>query len=312
MNPRLRIVFMGTPDFALPALKALDLHHDVVAVVTNPDRPKGRGGKMTPPPVKEYAESRNIDCLQPESVKTDGIFNTLSSYDADLFVTCAYGKILPERILNIPKSGCINIHASLLPKYRGSAPIWHCIINGESETGITTMMTDKGMDTGDMLLKRTVKIPLDMTMGELHDILSVTGSELIIETIDKLIDGTLVRMPQNNDEATYAPMINRDTGKIDWNKTAFEIHNLVRGVNPFPGAFAFIDDRKLKIWKTEIADCDRKGNIGEIIDLDASGALVKTGKGCIRIIEVQGENSKRMHVWNYHNGNPVPQGTLLK
>lgn len=218
------------------------------------------------------AVSKNIDFLQPESVKTDEFYNVLLSYNADLFVTCAYGKILPERILFIPKLGCINIHASLLPKYRGSAPIWHCIINGESETGITTMMTDKGMDTGDMLLKRSINIPIDMTMGELHDELSILGSELIIETIKKLCEGTLIRTPQNNEEATYAPMINRDTGKIDWNKSAFEIHNLVRGVNPFPGAFAFIEDnKKLKIWKTEIVECNKKGSNGEIIEIDASG-----------------------------------------
>ena len=313
MGKSFKIVFMGTPEFALPSLKVLDSNYDVVCVVTNPDRPKGRGGKVTSPCTKVYAESKGIDVLQPTSVKTEEFHNALKSYNPDLFVTCAYGKILPESILSIPKYGCINIHASLLPKYRGAAPLWHCIINGEKETGVTTMMTDVGMDTGDMLLMRKVDIPIDMTMGELHDVLAELGSEVIVETINELRNGSLKRIPQNHEEATYAPMVNRETGRIDFNKSALDVHNLVRGTNPFPGSYCFVNGEKLKIWKTSLGDIeDEKAKVGEVISIDSSGVLVKTGKGCIKIIEVQGENAKRMHVWDYNNGHPLPPGTLLE
>ncbi|HPZ53431.1 MAG TPA: methionyl-tRNA formyltransferase [Clostridia bacterium] len=312
MNKRLKIVFMGTPEFALPSLKALDVHHDVVCVVTNPDKPKGRGGKVTSPCTKVYAESKGIDVLQPESVKAKEFYDALTSYGADVFVTCAYGKILPESIISIPKFGCINIHASLLPKYRGAAPLWHCIIDGEKETGITTMMTDVGMDTGDILLAREIDIPVDMTMGELHDVLAELGSVVIIETIDKLMDGTLKRIPQNHDEAIYAPMVTRETGRIDFKKSALDVHNLVRGTNPFPGSYCFVDGKKLKIWKTALVDMDvEDARPGEVVEIDQTGALVKAGLGVVRIIEVQGENAKRMHVWDYNNGHPMPPGTIL-
>jgi methionyl-tRNA formyltransferase len=309
----LRIAFMGTPDFALPTLKALCDHYTVVCVVTKIDKPKGRGNKLTPPPVKEFALARGIPVLQPESVKTEAFVQELSSYQADLFVTCAYGKILPQSVLDLPGLGTVNVHASILPKYRGAAPLWHCVINGEQEVGVTTMYTDIGMDTGDIL--QTEKMPLgpDMTMGEVHDALAEMGGRLIIKTVEALRNGTLTRTPQNHAEATYAPMVSKEDGIIDWSRPAGEIHNLVRGMNPFPAASTVFNGEKLKIFVTA-ADMGRSaGNAapGTVLTADAGGIAVAAGEGVVIIKELQGPSAKRMTAGAYLNGHPIKEGTVL-
>lgn len=311
-NKNLKIAFMGTPDFAIPTLKALCENYTVVCVVTKVDKPKGRGNKMTAPPVKEFALERNIPVLQPENVKTDEFAQQLASYGADLIVTCAYGKILSRQVLDIPPMGTINVHASLLPKYRGAAPLWHCVINGEKEVGVTTMMTDIGMDTGDMLL--TVKMPLgeDTTMGEVHDMLSEAGGKLITDTIEGLLAGTVKRVPQNHEEATYAAMVSKEDGVIDWNLSAGKIHNLVRGMNPFPAASTTKDGEVMKIYVTKAFEDESTGNKkpGTVLHT-GDGIKVATGKGVIVIKELQGQGGKRMDAKAYLNGHPMAEGTVL-
>lgn len=311
----LRIIFMGTPDFAVPCLDMLASKpekYTVVCVVTKPDMPKGRKYQMTPPPVKETALKYGIPVLQPESVKTIEFAEELASYKPDLFITVAYGKILPERVLNVPPKGCINVHASLLPKYRGAAPLWHAVINGEKESGITTMMTDIGMDTGDILIADKYPIDENMTMGELHDALSQLGAVTLEKTLDALEAGTLTRVKQNHEEATYSPMVNRETGKINWNDTAKKVHNLVRGTNPFPVSYAFDGNgERIKIWKTELV-CRVKSSRcqpGDVVEASSEGIFVATGDGVIKITEIQGPSSKKMTAGEYVNGHKVTKFT---
>ncbi len=313
MIQTLRIIFMGTPEFAVPCLEALikDKEHcSVVCVVTKPDMPKGRNYKMTPPPVKETALAAGIPVLQPQKVRTEEFAESLRSFAPDLFVTAAYGRILTQAVLSVPKYGCINVHASLLPKYRGAAPIWHAVINGEKETGITTMMTDAGMDTGDILLADRCEIGENMTMGELHDVLAEMGPVTLMKTLEALRNGTLKRTPQDGSRATYAPMVDRETGRIDWSRSAREIHDLVRGMNPFPGCFAF-DSKggRVKIWRTYIEndDCVNDGRPGRVTGASADGILVAAGKGILRITEIQGESSRRMTAGEYINGHEVTE-----
>ncbi|MBQ8164997.1 MAG: methionyl-tRNA formyltransferase [Clostridia bacterium] len=307
---------MGTPDFAVPVLKTLASHYTVVAVVTKVDKPKGRGNKLTPTPVKELAEELGIDVLQPENVRTDEFYEELCKYGADVFVTAAYGKILPVRVIDIPRYGCINVHASLLPYYRGAAPIWRVIMNGEKETGVTTMFTDAGMDTGDILLAEKCGIDENITVGELYDKLSVMGSELIIKTIDGLLEGSVIRTPQDHDKATYAPMVEKEDGNINWTDTARNIHNLVRGTNPFPTAFSYLDGERIKIWKTSVidnADCNNSDFCpGTVIDVSKNGIDVAAGVGAVRILELQGVSSKRMAVRDYLNGHKIDCGKLFR
>ena len=309
----LRIAFMGTPDFALPTLKALCDNYTVVCAVTKADKPKGRGNKLTPPPVKELALERGIPVLQPESVKTEAFLQELASYHADLFVTCAYGKILPPNILDLPRLGTVNVHASILPKYRGAAPLWHCVINGEKEVGVTTMYTDIGMDTGDILQIEKMPLGPDTTMGEVHDALSEMGGRIIVSTIDALLQGTLTRTPQNQEEATYAPMVSKEDGIIDWSRSAESIHNLVRGMNPFPAASTVLNGEKLKIFVTakEPEISTRQAAPGTVLAANAQGIEVATGEGVIVIKELQGPSAKRMAAGAYLNGHPIQEGTVL-
>lgn len=315
-NKDLKVVFMGTPDFAVPVLETLYKNYNVVAVVTKVDKPKGRGNKLTPTPVKELALKLGIDVLQPENVRTDEFYETLKGYGADVFVTAAYGKILPVNIIDLPAYGCINVHASLLPYYRGAAPIWRVIMNGETETGVTTMFTDEGMDTGDILLVERCIINDDMTVGELYDRLSDMGSDLIVKTIDGLLDGSIVRIPQDHDKATYAPMVEKEDGNIDWSLDAKSIHNLVRGTNPFPTAFTYLDSERIKIWRTHVEDRQvvnsDKMCPGTVIDVSKDGIDVLTGDGVIRILELQGNSSKRMSVRDYLNGHKIGSGKIFK
>lgn len=321
----MKIIFMGTPEFAIPSLEALiEKGYEIKAVVTQPDKPKGRGKKMSPPPVKEVALKYGIDVLQPEKVKTQEFVNKLKSYEPDLIVTAAYGKILSEETLKVAPYGCINVHASLLPKYRGAAPIWWVIINGEKETGITTMFTDVGMDTGDILVKRTIPLDSEITAGELYEKLSHLGAGVLIETLEKLKDGTLVRTPQNHEEASYAPMIDKSIAHIDWNKSTEEIHNLIRGTNPWPVAYTYYNDLRMKVWKSRIPGVSelRDYNIellekpdeypaGTILSADKEGLFVKTSDGVLQILEVQFDSSKRMSVKDYLLGHSLERGIIL-
>ncbi|MEN2775957.1 methionyl-tRNA formyltransferase [Acetivibrio clariflavus] len=309
----MRIVFMGTPEFAIPSLDMLLKEgYDVVAVVTQPDKPKGRGNKMSPPPVKEYAIEHGIEVLQPEKVKTEEFVEKIKEINPDLLVTAAYGKILPKSVLDIPKYGCINVHGSLLPRYRGAAPIQWSIINGEKVTGITTMYTDVGMDTGDMLVKAEIQITEDMTAGELHDKLAVLGAEVLKETLLRLKNGTLERIPQNDEEATYAPMMTKEIGCIDWSKSSREIHNLVRGTNPWPGAYTFLSGKKMKIWMTSVVSDDKHDSkAGTILKVSKDGIVVACGSGKLNIKEIQFENARKMSVEEYICGHKIGEGELL-
>lgn len=315
----LNILFMGTPDFARDSLEAIfNAGHNVVAVVTNPDKPKGRGMKMIWGPVKEFALEHNIPVYQPLNVKNNVEFiEEIKALQPDLICVVAYGKILPKEILDIPPYGCINVHASLLPQYRGAAPIQWAVLNGETVTGITTMYMDIGMDTGDMILTKEVTIGEDETTGELWDRLSKLGGELLIETIEKIEDGTAKRIPQGN-KYTMAPMLSKEMAKIDWKeKKSKEIKNLVRGLNPIMGAYTMYQDKKIKLWKIEIVDnneIEQKEQLpGEIlIANDKQGLYIKTIDGVIKVIEIQGENAKRMNICEFLRGNKLEVGSVLE
>lgn len=322
----LNILFMGTPDFARESLEAIyNAGHNIIGVVTNPDRPKGRGMKMIASPVKEFALEKNLTVYQPEKVKNNQEFiDTIKELKPDMICVVAYGKILPIEILEIPKLGSINVHGSLLPKYRGSAPIQWAVVNGEKVTGVTTMYMAEGLDSGDMILKEEVTIGEDETTGELWDRLSSIGANLLVETVKQIEEGVAPRTPQGTD-FTLAPMLNKEMSKIDWNtKTSSEIKNLVRGLNPIMGTYTFYDDKKIKIWKVNkltfdefekqnsMSNCSNKQN-GEIVLSDnKKGLFIKTLDGIIEVIEIQGENAKRMNVLEFLRGTKMEEGKLLK
>lgn len=307
-----RVVFMGTPDFAVPSMKKLiEKGHEIAAVVTQPDKPSGRKHSIIKPsPVKETAIEHGIkEILQPDNVMTDEFFERLKEINPDLIVTVAYGKILPQRVLDIPRLGCINIHASLLPKYRGAAPIQWAIINGDKVTGITAMLMDAGMDTGDILMKREVPITENMTYGELHDILKELGAEVLSETLDRLENGSLERTAQDHSKAVTVPPMEKEMCMIDWNKPASGIHNLVRGTNPWPGAYTYLNCCRIKIWQTRPVDekesseiseaCRQKGVCempGTIVKICDDCLIVATGKGFLKVTEIQPESKKKMGV----------------
>lgn len=309
----MRVVFMGTPDFAVPCLKVLlEQKHDIAAVVTQPDRAKGRGNKLTPPPVKVLAEEAGIPVYQPERIKTAEFTDILRNLKPDAMIVVAFGQILSQEILNIPKFGCINVHASLLPKYRGAAPINWCIINGEEITGVTTMYMDKGLDTGDMIIKKELQIGKDETAGELHDRLMQLGASVLSETMELLAAGKAPRTPQDNAAATYAPIMTKALGKVDWSKGAQEIRNLIRGTYPWPGAFSSYGGRIFKIFGAEIQGPGVKHeNPGKISKVDKESILVDCGVGSLRITELQFENEKRMSVEAYLRGHEINAGTIL-
>lgn len=309
----MKVVFMGTPDFAVPTLKRIhESKYNIPLVITQPDRPKGRGKKLASPPVKVEAEKLGIKVLQPENVNTKETIELLESISPDVIVVVAYGQILKEEILNLPKYGCINVHASLLPYYRGAAPINWAIINGEKKTGITTMYMDKGLDTGDMLLKKEILIGENETAGQLHDRLKEIGAELLVETLHYIEKGQIERTPQDNSIATYAPILNKSIGKINWEKTAVEIHNLVRGLNPWPCAYFEYNSMKVKVFVTEVCKETKEGNIGQVVKVNNEGIYVSTAKDCLVIKELQFPNKKRMKVSEYLKGNEFPTGIILK
>ena len=314
----MKIVFMGTPDFAAVSLQALiDAKYDIEAVVTNIDKPKGRGMKIEFSPVKELAIKNNIPVLQPEKVKNNEEFlSKIKQINPDLICVVAYGKILPTELLEIPKYGSINVHASLLPKYRGAAPIQWAVLNGDKETGITTMYMEKGMDTGDMILTEKVQIGENETTGELWDRLSVIGANLLVQTIKQIEDGTAPRIKQG-DNFTLAPMLDKKQAKIDWeSKTAEEIKDLVRGLNPIMGAYSFLNGKKIKFWKVEIAkdfeynDILKNGTVLKANQKD--GLFIKTKKGIISVIEIQGENAKKMPIQDFLRGNKIEEFEIFE
>lgn len=288
---KFKIIFMGTPEFAVPSLSALFENEEIICVVTQPDRPRGRGQKLLPSPVKIFAEEKNIPILQPQKVKTPEVVAKLAALQADLIVVVAFGQILSQEILDLPKFGCINVHASLLPKYRGAAPIEWAMINGEKITGITTMQMNAGLDTGDILLKSEVKIPDDMILPELREKLMTAGAETLLKTLEKLHAGELQPIKQDDSLSNYAPMLKKDTGFIDWNKSALEIHNLVRGL--YGGAYAFMNGQKIKIWRTKIHGEDLNYAPGKM-DISDKKILIGTGKGTLEILEMQAPNEKKV------------------
>ena len=317
----MKIVFMGTPDFAEESLKAVyNAGYEILGVVTNPDRPKGRGMKMLPSPVKMYAEEKGLKIFQPEKVKKNEEFiEQIKKLNPDLICVVAYGKILPKELLDIPKYGCINVHGSILPKYRGAAPIQWAILNGDKKTGVTTMYMDVGMDTGDMILKKEVEIGEDETTGELWDRLKIEGGKLLVETLKQIEKGTAPREKQG-DDYTMAPMLSKEMAKIDWNKSVKEIKNLVRGLNPIMGAYTFLNGKKIKFWKVDVAkeneiymgnmDFVRNGTV--IVSDYRDGIYIKGKDGILKVIEIQGENSKKMTIQEYLRGNNIEEFEIFE
>ena len=327
----MRILFMGTPDFALESLKALyEAKYDIIGVVTNVDKPKGRGMKLVAPPVKEYALDKNLKIFQPQKVRNNVEFiEEVKKLNPDLICVVAYGKILPQEILDIPKYGCVNVHGSLLPQYRGAAPIQWAILNGDKKTGITTMFMNAGMDTGDMILKKEVQIGENETTGELWDRLKVIGAQLLVETVKKIEDGTVTRIPQP-EEGTMAPMLSKDMAEINWEeKTAQQIKNLVRGLNPIMGAYSFLNNKKIKFWKVQVLTeqellnkfeelQEYKGHLKGIqpgtvlFSDDKNGLYIKANAGILQVLEIQGENSKKMPINDFLRGNKIDIGSVFE
>ncbi|MEK6223333.1 MAG: methionyl-tRNA formyltransferase [Thermodesulfobacteriales bacterium] len=306
----MKIIFMGTPEFAVPSLKALiESDHDVVAVVAQPDKPKGRGRKLAPPPTKAFAEQHNIPVLQPEKVRTQEFLSQLQNLSPDLICVTAYGKILPKNILELPRCGCVNVHASLLPKYRGAAPINWAIVRGETQSGITTMLMDEGMDTGDILLKKEIQIQDEDDAGSLSEKLSQLGAELLLETISQLQEGKLDPAKQDESLATYAPMLKKSDGEIKWDKPASELWNLIRGMNPWPGTFTTLGNKSLKIFKAKLVDSE--GSPGEVLESDPGVLRVSTGEGALEILELQLEGGKRLDTKSFLAGRKIEKGTIL-
>lgn len=310
----MKILFMGTPDFAAESLKALvKAGIDVRAAVSQPDKPKGRGHKLQPTDVKLAAEEAGIPVYQPETLKNGELQGLLDEIQPELIVVAAYGKILPEYILNYPKYGCINVHASLLPKYRGAAPIQWAVINGEKETGVTIMQMEKGLDTGDMLIMEKTEIGQYETAGELFERLAKIGGELLVKAVGEIEKGNITPIPQNHSEHTYAPMISKETGKIDWSKDAAEISKLICGMNPWPAAHTLYNGETVKIYESVIAE-ERGafGTPGEILGADkGKGLKVAAGDGALYIKTAQFAGSKRMNIEDYMRGHSVDTGIIL-
>ena len=308
----MNIIFMGTPDFAVPALEKLYEHHNILAVFTQTDKPKGRGMKLTAPPVKELALKHGTPVFQPKSLKTGGeeFIEEIRRLAPDCIVVAAYGKILPKAVLDIPKLGCVNIHGSLLPKYRGAGPIQWAVLNGEKKTGITTMLMGEGLDTGDMLEKAATDIGINETAAELFDRLSVIGSELIIHTLEGLEKGDLKPVPQDESEATYAPILTKDLCPIDFTKPVEEIHHKICGLSDWPCAVTTCGGKRLKIYRSEIASVKPCGKpCGTVTDPERFE--VACSDGVIRFTEIQAEGSKRMKASDYLRGKPLKPGELL-
>lgn len=326
----MNILFMGTPDFAQCSLKEIhEANYNIIGVVTNIDKPKGRGMKLIPSPVKVYAQENNMKIYQPEKIKKNQEFlEEIKKLKPDLICVVAYGKILPQELLDIPKYGCVNVHASLLPKYRGAAPIQWAILNGDKETGITTMFMNSGMDTGDIIQTKKIKIDENETTGELWNRMSKIGASLLIETIKQIEQGTVKRISQP-EQGTLAPMLKKEMAKIDWKKSAKEIKNLVRGLNPIMGAYTMLQNKKIKLWKVQIItekeltqkfeelkeyDYHLKGmESGTVLFSDSKkGLYIKANEGIIQVLEIQGENSKKMTINEFLRGTQINVGEIFE
>lgn len=308
---KLKTIFMGTPDFAVPCLEVLQAKTEVLAVITQPNRPKGRGHNLQASPVKQKALEYNLPVLQPEKIKTEEFTAELERLQPDLIVVVAFGQILSQRILDIPPLGCVNVHASLLPRYRGAAPIHWSIINGEKETGVTTMLMDAGLDTGDMLLKDKVAITEEMTTEELHDQLMAMGGRLLAETIDGLANGTITPEKQDDSISNYAGMLNKETGHIDWSKSAVEIHNLIRGLNSWPVAWSMKNGKNYKFWRTKVENSNSDKASGTVVELRKNSFCIATGEGLLEVLEIQPPSKKRMSAGDLLRGHGVAVGDIF-
>jgi methionyl-tRNA formyltransferase len=321
----MKVVFMGTPDFAVSTLEAIyEAGHEIVLVVTQPDKPRGRGKEMQFPDVKVWALEHDLPVYQPVKIKEEEAIEYLRGYEADVFVVAAFGQILPKAILDMPRLGCVNVHASLLPKYRGAAPIQWAVINGDKVSGVTTMQMGVGLDDGDMLLKEEVELAEDETGGSLFDRLAIVGGKLCVETIEGLEAGTVKAVPQNEDEATHVGMIKKSMGEMDFEKSAVELERLIRGLNPWPSAFTKLNGKTLKVWKAAVSSYEDMANETGIsvsdIEGSISGEVIWTGKDSIAVKcngdillmqEVQLEGKKRMTVADYLRGHGIEQHTVL-
>ena len=308
----MKVLFMGTPEIAATILEAIIASkHEVVGVVTQEDKPKGRGKALSAPPVKEVALAHNIEVFQPPKIKEASAIERLREFDADIFVVAAYGKILSKEILDMPKYGCINAHASLLPKYRGAAPIQWSIIDGEKLTGVTVMQMDEGLDTGDMLFKSVVEIADDDTADTLYDKLSVCGGSLIVEALDRIEVGDIHPIKQDDSMATYAKMLDKSLGRLNFNRPAAEIERLVRGLNSWPGTYTFIDGKSLKIWEVKLSDIDSNGEPGTVHSADNGKLFVNTLDKALEVVTIQLEGKKRMDVKSFMLGFKINAGDKL-
>ena len=310
----MRIVFMGTPDFAKESLEAVyNAGYEILGVVTNPDKPKGRGMKMMASPVKEFAIEKNIKIYQPLKVKNNIEFiQEIKDLNPDIICVVAYGKILPKEILEIPKLGCINVHGSLLPRYRGAAPIQWAILNGDKTTGITTMYMDIGMDTGDMILKTEIPLDPKETGGSLHDKLAEAGAKLCVETLKCLEDKTATWEPQGESTTAYAKMLDKNLGNINWNDPAVQIERLIRGLNPWPSAYTHWNDKVIKLWQADVVEDNTDQEAGTIVKVEKDSFYVQTGEGLLKIEELQLQGKKRMDAGAFLRGNQLEYGEILK
>lgn len=305
----MRIVFMGTPDFAVPSLqRLLDDGHTIAGVFTQPDKPKGRGYKLTPPPVKELALKYQLSVYQPEKMKDGRALAILKELAPELIVVVAYGRILPKDILELPQYGCVNVHGSLLPKYRGAAPIQWSVLNGDEVSGVTTMYMAEGLDTGDIILSRSTPIGEDETSGELFDRLADLGAEALSETVKLIEKGQAPRIPQDDSQSCYAQMLNKQMAEIDFKKSAAEVHNLIRGMNPWPTAYTMYDGKRIKVYRSHPVE-NKSGTPGAV--LDPQRLIAACGSGAIELLEIQAEGSKRMPAADYLRGHPMTAGATL-
>ncbi len=305
----MKVIFMGTPDFAVETLEAvIKAGHEVALVVTQPDKPKGRGNAMQASPVKEYALAHGIEVYQPKKIREQECVDYLAGFGADIFVVAAFGQILSQALLDMPKYGCINVHASLLPKYRGAAPIQWAVINGEQTTGVTIQQMDIGIDTGDIIAQEELTLAADETGGSLFDKLAAVGASLCVKAMEQIASGTATRTPQDESAATHTSMIRKDFGHIDWNKSAREIERLIRGLNPWPSAYTHLDGKTLKIWKTTVKGSESGEKPGCIVDVTKDAILVQTGEGVLQLDEIQLEGKKRMACDAFLRGYHIEKG----
>lgn len=308
----MRIIFMGTPDFSVGTLEALvEAGHEVCLVVTQPDKPKGRGKEMQYTPVKEAALKHGIEVYQPRRIREAECVEKLRQYNADIMVVIAFGQIIPKEILEMVPYGCVNVHASLLPKYRGAAPIQWSIIDGEAVTGVTTMQMDEGLDTGDMLLKTEVPITAEETGESLHDKLARAGAALCVETLAKLQEGSIVPEKQGESPTAYAKMLDKKLGNIDWTKSAVEIERLVRGLNSWPSAYTYWNKKVVKIWKASVTDENSNEQVGTVVKVEKDGFYVQTGNGILKVLELQIPGKKRMDAGAFLRGYTIEPGEVF-